>query len=425
MRKKIFLVLSITIIAFLVFLNYSCSLAEKEKGKNDVYKQLDLFADVFSYIKRDYVEETENKDLIYGALQGMLGNLDAYSQFLDPDTYNELRVDTTGKFGGLGIEITIRDGLITVITPIEDTPAWKAGIKSLDRIVKIEDEVTPGFSLTDAVKKMRGKPGTDITITVLRESEGKLLDFTITRDIIKIKDIKEARILENGIAYIRLVEFREDSGDDLLKVLNDLTKEGMRALIMDLRNNPGGLLISAVDTAEKFIEKNKVIVSTQGRREDSQTEFKSKYGKPLLDLPMVVLINNGSASGSEIFAGAMQDYGRAIIMGTKSFGKASVQTLIPLLDGSAVKLTTSKYFTPNMRLIHDIGITPDITVKLNPIPAEKNSEKPDIDSEKVFNEIEDKEIEDKDEKYKKDNQIIAAIDVLKGILIYNKINDEK
>ena len=425
MRKKIFPALSIAVIAFLVFLNYNFSLAEKEKTKNDVYKQLDLFADVFSYVKRDYVEDAKNKDLIYGALKGMLGSLDAYSQFLDPDTYNELRVDTMGKFGGLGIEITIRDGLITVITPIEDTPAWKAGIKSQDRIVKIEDEVTRGLSLTDAVKKMRGKPGTKITITILRENEDKLLDFTITRAIIKIKDIKKARILEDGIAYIRLVEFREDSGKELLKVLTSLKKEGMRALIMDLRNNPGGLLTSAVDTAEKFIEKNKIIVSTQGRSKDSGIKFRSKSSKPILDLPMVVLINGGSASGSEIFAGAMQDHKRAIIMGTKSFGKASVQTLIPLIDGSAVKLTTAKYFTPNMRLIHGIGITPDITVKLNTIPAEKDTKEPDIDAEKVFNKIEDKKIESKDEDYKKDNQIIAAIDVLKGILIYKKVGNEK
>lgn len=416
MRKKIFIAIGILIIGVLVFVKYSCSLAQKTK--DDVYKQLDLFADVFSYIKSDYVDTPEDKDLIYGALKGMLASLDAHSQFLDPDTYNELKVDTRGKFGGLGIEITIRDGLITIVTPLEDTPAWKAGVKSGDRIVKIDDKVTRGFSLIDAVKNLRGKPGTKVTITVLRENEGKLLDFTIIRDVIKIKDIKEAKIIENEIAYIRLVEFRENTSGELSKVLKKLKKEGMQALIFDLRNNPGGLLVAAVDVTEKFTERDKIIVSTQGREEEKKVEYKSKERNPLLDIPMAVLINEGSASGSEIFAGCLKDYKRAIIIGTKSFGKGSVQTLIPLSDGSAVKLTTSKYFTPSGNLIHKEGITPDIIVEQREALPEE--EKPDI-AEEVFEQIEEKQKEPQEEQnYKNDTQLLAAIDVLKGILIYGE-----
>ncbi|MDP1853848.1 MAG: S41 family peptidase [Candidatus Omnitrophota bacterium] len=425
MRKKVFAVFFILVFGLLCFSSYIQGVEEK-KDRDDVYNQLDIFADVFTYIKNDYAEEIQNKDLVYGALKGMLSSLDAHSQFLDPETYNELKVDTQGKFGGLGIEITLKDGLITVVTPIEDTPAWKAGIKSQDRIVKINNEVTRNFSLTDAVKKMRGKPGTEVTITVLREKESKLLDFTIKRDIIKIKDIKEARILEDGIAYIRLSEFREDTKSELAKTLENLKKEKMQALIIDLRNNPGGLLTVAVDVSEKFIEKNKIVVWTQGRDAKNKIEFKSKDNSPILDIPIVVLINEGSASGSEILAGCLQDYKRALLVGTKSFGKGSVQTLIPLSDGSAIKLTTSKYFTPSGRSIHNSGIVPDVTIEQIDIPGapgelEKKKEEAVITDE-VFEKIdsEPKGEPKKDETYKKDFQIVSAVSILKGILAYGQ-----
>lgn len=427
MRKK--MLLGALILTAAIFIFAQCGVPLEKKSQGDAYKQLDLFADVFSYVKKDYVEQTENKDLIYGALKGMLASLDPHSQFLDPEEYAELKVDTEGRFGGLGIEITLKDGLITVITPLEDTPAWKAGIKTGDKIVKIDNEVTRGFSLSEGVKKMRGKPGTKVTITVLREKESKLLDFTLTRDIIKIRDIKEARILQDGIAYIRLSEFREDTADELGKALAKLEKDGMQALIFDLRNNPGGLLTAAVETTEKFLEKGKLIVFTQGRDGRDKTDFVSHKSGALSGMPMAVLINEGSASGSEIFAGALQDHKQAIILGTKSFGKGSVQTLVPLSDGSAIKLTTSSYFTPSGRSIHKEGITPDIVVEFQePVVQEEGAKKEkDIAAEEVFEKLEERQgdLAPEDNAYKKDNQIIAAMDVLKGLLIYRNNRHEK
>jgi carboxyl-terminal processing protease len=343
---------------------------------------------------------------------------------MDPDTYNELKVDTEGKFGGLGIEITVKDGLLTVITPIEGTPAWKAGIKANDRIVKINSEITRDMTLTDAVKKMRGKPGEAVSLIVLRESEKKILEFKIVRDIIKIKNIKEARILEDGIGYIRLVEFRENTDQDINTALEKLTKEGMDALILDLRNNPGGLLEVAVDVTGKFVEKGKLIVYTKGRRSSQNLQFISRAPHPILNLPMAVLINEGSASGSEIVAACLKDYRRAIILGTKSFGKGSVQTVIPLSDGSALRLTTSKYFSPQGKEIHGKGVMPDIVVEEGKIEITQPQEPKELKPQEIFEEIEKKEKQVKEENvfdYKSDNQLIRAVDVLRGVKIYKDI----
>jgi carboxyl-terminal processing protease len=421
MRKKIIFVL-ISGLVVLAFISVAISGIDKKK-KDDLYQQVELFSDSLAIIQTEYVDEANPKDLIYGALKGMLSSLDPHSQFMDPDTYNELKVDTEGKFGGIGIEITIKDGLLTVVTPIEDTPAWKAGLKTNDKIVKINDELTRDMTLIDAVKKLRGKPGDPVNITILRESEKKVLEFKIVRDIIKIKDIKEARILEDGTGYIRLVEFRENTPQDITAALERLSKEGMNALILDLRNNPGGLLDTAVKVAEKFIEKGKKIVYTKGRKPQQNLEFISHEAHPILNIPMVVLINEGSASGSEIVAGALQDYKRAIILGTKSFGKGSVQTVVPLRDGSALRLTTSKYFTPLGKVIHGKGVIPDIVVeetKIEPVLAEEA--KPQK-AEDIFEEIEKKGEEKvaKEEKqfdYKSDNQLTRAVDVLKAIKFY-------
>ena len=366
--------------------------------------------------------EPLHKDLIYGALKGMLSALDSHSQFMDPDTYNELKVDTEGKFGGLGIEITIKDSLLTVITPIEDTPAWKIGIKSNDRIVKINDELTRDMTLTEAVKRMRGKPGETVTLTILRESEKKILEFKIVRDIIKIKDIKAAKILEEGIGYIRLVEFRENTPQDIKAALGNLKKQGANAFILDLRNNPGGLLDVAVRVTGQFIEKGKLIVFTQGRRQSQNLKFNSASNDPILDSPLVVLINEGSASGSEIVAGCLQDYKRAIIVGVKSFGKGSVQTVIPLSDGSALRLTTSKYFTPLGKEIHGKGVIPDITVEEGKIElADKKEESPADKNKELLGQIENKDkLKDADTQndYKTDNQLMRAVDILKALRIY-------
>ncbi len=410
-------ILILVIVSFLSVLTvYGLSEVER-KNKEDTYKQLGIFSDALSIVESEYVDETNPKDLIYGALKGLLGSLDAHSQFLDPDEYNELKIDTTGEFGGLGIEITIKDGLLTVITPIMDTPAWKAGIKSSDRIVKIDGELTKDITLSEAVKKLRGKPKTKVKITVWRESEERLFDIEITRDIIKIEDVKKAQILEDNIGYIKLVEFRENTDDAFKSALTKLQKEGMDSLIVDLRNNPGGLLDTAVKVTDLFLEPNKVIVTTNNRNGQIQ-EYKSKAKNMLGKKPVVILINEGSASGSEIVAGTLQDYKRAIIVGVKSFGKGSVQSVISLGDGSAVRLTTSKYFTPLGRSLHNQGIEPDIEIK--EVIAQTEIKDADLD---IFSKIEEigKQIskEEKEGDYDQDAQLMRAIDLIKGIKIFN------
>ncbi|MBM3244185.1 MAG: S41 family peptidase [Candidatus Omnitrophica bacterium] len=429
MFKRIFLFIVFLIMA-LVVTAIAISAVEKKK-KDDLYREVELFADTLAIVQTDYVDEVTPKDIIYGALKGMLASLDPHSQFMDPETYNELKVDTEGKFGGLGIEITIKDGLLTVVTPLEDTPAWKAGIKANDRIVKINDELTKDITILDAVKKLRGKAGEAVNITVLRESENKLLDLRFVRDIIKIKDIKEATIIDDGIGYVRLVEFRENTATDLNIALEKLKKEKMTALILDLRNNPGGLLDVAVKVSEKFIEKGRPVLSTQGRIPSQNMKFTSSSNNPILGLPMVVLINEGSASGSEIVAGCLQDYKRAIIIGTKSFGKGSVQTVIPLSDGSALRLTTSRYFTPNGKLIHNKGVTPDIIVEDGKIDLAKKDELKLEKPEDVFIELENKgkqgknsTLKNEQDKLKADNQLMRSVDVLKAIRIVKEANNK-
>jgi carboxyl-terminal processing protease len=426
MKKRIIIGLVSVGLVF-IFISLALSRSEKRSQERDeLYKQVSLFSDALAIIQTDYVELTQPKDLIYGALKGMLSSLDPHSQFLDPDTYNELKIDTEGKFGGIGIEITIKDGLLTIVTPIEDTPAWKAGVKPNDRIVKIGNELTRDITLTEAVKKLRGKPREPVTITILRESERKLLEFTIVRDIIKIKDIKEPRILEDNIGYLRLVEFRENTPRDMRSTLMKLRKEGMSAFILDLRNNPGGLLNVAVKIAEMFIPEKKLVVLTKGRKPTQSLEFLSETRNPFLDLPMVVLINEGSASGSEIVAGALQDYKRAIIVGIKSFGKGSVQTIVPLTDGSALRLTTSKYFTPLGKEIHGKGVQPDIAVEEGKIEIINRDELPVEKAQDIFEKIEVKEEKTQEKSlkdYRSDNQLMRAVDILKALRIYEK-NDQ-
>jgi len=405
------------------FLISNIGLAEKEESADNLYKELELFSDAVSIIRSDYVEEPLSKDLIYGALKGMLGSLDPYSQFMDPDMYNEMRIETEGEFGGIGIEITIKDNLLTIIAPIDDTPAYNVGLKAGDKIVKIDGEITRDLTLLEAVKRLRGKPGTKVDVTVLRETEKKLLDFTIIRSIIKIESIKKSEIIESGIGYIRLSEFQEKTHKDLERSLRDLEAEGVDGLVLDLRNNPGGLLDSAVDVAGKFIEEGEIIVSTKGRVENQNFIFRSGSRNKHLGYPMVILINGGSASGSEIVAGAIQDHKRGIVLGEKSFGKGSVQTVVPLSDGSAVRITTSKYFTPDGRTIHGEGIEPDIVVEYKEYPKEDEEEDPDIFEELLDENQDDEQEQEEEQKAKKkeyDNQILSAVDVLKGIIIYNE-----
>ena len=329
---------------------------------NETYDKLKLFSDVFTVVKKDYVEEVTTEDLVYGAIRGMLQALDPHSSFMPPDMYKEIQVETKGKFGGLGIEITIRDGVLTVVSPIEGTPAFKEGIQSGDRIIKIEKTLTKNLSLMDAVKMLRGKPGTKVTISILRENFTHLQDFTITRDIIRIKSVK-SRLLENNIGYVRITQFQESTIKDFKNALNSLNPpEGtLKGMVIDLRNNPGGLLNQAVAICDEFLESG-LIVYTEGRNKKQQMKFAAHKNKNKRKYPLVVLVNAGSASGSEIVAGALQDHGRALILGTQTFGKGSVQTIIPLADNSGLRLTTAKYYTPNGNDIQARGIIPDIVV---------------------------------------------------------------
>ncbi|MBI3330483.1 MAG: S41 family peptidase [Candidatus Omnitrophica bacterium] len=393
-------------------------------ANEEIYKELELFEHALSIVRSHYVAEPKAKDLIYGALKGMLAVLDPYSQFLDPDSYNELKVDTEGEFGGLGIEITIKDDLLTVIAPIDDTPAFKAGLMAGDRIVKIDGELTRGITLLEAVKKLRGKPGTPVALTIFREGETELKEVTLERAIITIQSVREASILEDHIAYIRLSDFRERTADDLAAAVGKLKEQGMDSLILDLRNNPGGLLDVSVSVSELFLERNQLIVSTKGRLRNQNQELRSRMTGPVSDLPMVVLINEGSASASEIVAGAIQDHHRGIVMGTKSHGKASVQTIFPLKDGSALRLTTSAYFTPEGRSIHGQGIVPDVEVPFEK-PPEQKPKGPTEDQ--VFERLEsdpdaqdaaEKPSADLVERKRMDNQLARAIDLLKGIKVY-------
>jgi len=402
----------------------------------DLYKELDLFEHALSIVRSDYVEQPQAKQLIYGALKGMLSTLDPYSQFMDPDSYNELKVETEGAFGGLGIEITLKDELLTVISPIDDTPAYKAGLRPNDRIVKIDGEITRGITLMDAVKKLRGKPGTKVTLTIFREGEHELKDVSLERAIIKVESVREASILKDNIGYVRLTDFRERSGEDLGTALKGLKEQGVEGLILDLRNNPGGLLDVSVAVAELFLNRQELVVSTKGRLRNQNQELHSRVDGIVKDLPLVVLINEGSASASEIVAGAIQDHHRGVVLGTKSHGKASVQTIFPLKDGSALRLTTSKYFTPSGRSIHGQGIIPDVEVPLERPTNEakdkakndnaKDEHAPAGQADEIFDQVESgqKTLKDKDKdgastkKPVMDNQLARAIDLLKGLRVY-------
>ncbi len=409
MKIKKPLIIFFTLLILVALL--TAGLALNRKIKNEFYKYTDLFTTALVLIQKQFVKEVSPKELIYGALKGMLSHLDPYSQFLKPDEYKELLTETEGEFGGLGIEIGIRDGLLTIITPLEGTPAWRAGLKPGDRIVKINGELTKGITLEEAVKKLRGKPGTKVKITILREEDNLIKDVEIVREIIKIQDVKNVKILESGIGYIKISEFREKTPQQLDRALSKLKKKGIKGLILDLRNNPGGLLSSAVKVAERFLEKGKVIVTVKERKTSKTYSYKANYKNPLLNIPMVVLVNKGSASGSEIVAAALKDNKRAIILGEKTFGKGCVQSVIPLEDGSAIRLTTAYYYSPKGKVIQDEGVLPDIKVEYKKIEEKKEK------AEEVFEKVENKKDIVK-EKLLTDYQVIRALDLLKGILIY-------
>jgi len=341
--------------------------AERDAGNQATSLPLDelrTFSEVFGKIKADYVEQVDDKQLLENAIRGMLSGLDPHSAYLDKDEFKELQVGTTGQFGGLGIEVSMEDGFVKVVSPIDDTPAQRAGVMAGDLIIRLDDTPVKGMTLNDAVKIMRGKPGTKIVLTIVREGEEKPLTITIKRDIIKVKSVK-SRMLENSFGYVRITSFQTETGEQLRKAVSELKKKNkgaLHGLVLDLRNNPGGVLGAAVSVSDAFLNKGK-IVYTEGRADDAELEFNATPGDILNGAPLVVLVNGGSASASEIVSGALQDHKRAILMGTQTFGKGSVQTIFPMTNNTAVKITTARYYTPSGRSIQAEGIVPDIEVK--------------------------------------------------------------
>ncbi len=371
------LILVGAIAGVLVSLNFQ-AIAQRDRSPLPI-EELRAFTEVFGAIKSNYVEPVEDKKLISEAINGMLTGLDPHSAYLDADAFKELQVGTQGQFGGLGIEVGMEDGFVKVVSPIEDTPAYRAGVKPNDLIVKLDDTPVKGMSLNDAVKRMRGKPNTNITLTISRKGEQQLIVLTLTRAVIKVQSVK-SKFVEPGYGYIRVSQFQEATAESLAKSLDNMLKQGpMKGLVLDLRNDPGGLLYGAVAISAAFLPQKALVVSTDGRTEDAKRKYfaspddylrgggRDDFLKNLppaaKSVPMVVLVNGGSASASEIVAGALQDYKRAVVMGTQSFGKGSVQTIMPLGNNTAIKLTTARYYTPSGRSIQAKGITPDIIVE--------------------------------------------------------------
>jgi carboxyl-terminal processing protease len=429
------------VLVFGVFLGISASLtgnvlANKEEAKGLPLDQLRNFSDIFSRIKTDYVEDVEDNVLLEHAIRGMLSGLDPHSTYLNPDEYNELRIGTSGEFGGLGIQVGMEDGFVKVISPIDDTPAYKAGLQAGDLIIRLDEKTVKGLTLNDAVKIMRGKPGTDIELTVVREGEDKPLSFVVTRDIIKVKSVKN-RMLDPGYGYIRISNFQSRTAPQLLQAINNLKEENkaeLKGLVLDLRNNPGGVLNAAAEVTDLFINKGK-LVYTEGRIDNSHYEYNAKPGDVLDGAPVVVLINGGSASASEIVAGALQDHKRAVVMGSKSFGKGSVQTIQELRSGGAVKITTARYFTPKGRSIQGAGITPDIILDKYTVTSADDDSVTRIKESDLSNHIsnptmseEDMKKSDKTSGKDKDEKVLATEDyqlheallLLKGLTIFNR-----
>lgn len=395
--EKISLITIGAVLGITLSLNYP-AIAEKNTKPQLPLDELRTFAEVYGKIKSDYVESVEDKKLINEAINGMLTGLDPHSSFLDVEGFKDLQAGTQGEFGGLGIEVGMEDGLVKVISPIEDSPAFKAGIKSGDLIMQLDEKLVKGMSLNDAVKIMRGKPNTPIKLTVLRKGENKPLYITLTRAIIKTQSVKY-KLSEPNYPYLRITQFQEHTGEDLakaIKTLREQNKGPFKGLVLDLRNNPGGLLNAAVGVSGAFIPKDALVVYTEGRTPDAKLQLTanpSNYARggesadylkdlpaDIKSIPMVVIVNGGSASASEIVAGALQDHKRAVIMGTQSFGKGSVQTILPMNNGTAIKLTTARYFTPNGRSIQAKGIVPDIIVEdpANPSDAGLNLREADL-----------------------------------------------
>lgn len=413
---------------FLVLLAFSLHLsplwAEPNDQEDSGYSQIAIFAKAIQLLRQDYVDgnKTSYHDLITAAMKGMLASLDPHSQYMDPNDFRDMQDDTRSRFNGLGIEVSMKNGLPTVVTPMEDTPAAKAGILSGDQILKINNAATDKMDLQDAVNLLRGAPGQKVTLTLLRPSTKEVKDYTLERVEIKVQSVKSVHLLDPELAgsfkigYVRLIQFNEPTADELGKALDDLQKQGMQALIIDLRNNPGGLLNSAVDVCSQFLPPSTKVVSTQGRAASQQRDYTtSATARERPSFPMAVLINEGSASGAEIVAGALKDLKRAILVGETTFGKGSVQNVLQLPDGSALRFTTAKYYTPSKQVIHGNGVAPNIRVAMNPEQeralftsrSNNDSARPQDEKEVIKS---------------KDPQMLRAIDALKGVMIYAQQN---
>lgn len=433
MSRKVFskkaLLLGVVIAFCFCFLFFRETVYKVSAEEDITYQKLKIFSDVLDIVQGNYVEEVKPDELIYGAIKGMLNTLDPHSTFLPPDEYQELQMDTTGSFSGIGIEITVRDGILTVVSPIEDTPAYRVGLKAGDKIIKIEGQLTKSMTLRDAVKKIRGERGTKVTLTIMREGMTELKDYTIIRDIIPLISVK-AKTIEPGYGYVRITNFRDNTDHDLKTSLKELESQevSLKGLILDLRNNPGGLLEQAVKVADEFLDSG-LIVYTNGKQKDQGMKFLAKKNKNQHKYPLVVLVNEGSASASEIVAGALQDHKRGLILGTRTFGKGSVQTIIPLKDGSAVRLTTSQYYTPNGHSIQVNGVVPDIEVKASMYPEPQEIPKRHIIREEdLERHIEGEEIskeaeEISAEEIEKDVQLSSALHLLKSWEVFSEMRD--
>jgi len=338
-----------------------------ENGVEQAYDSIEMFTQVMEQVRRHYpdVDRVQYQDLVQGAIRGMLGTLDDYSQFMEPRRYEGMKEEAEGQFGGLGVVVTSREGVLKIISAMENTPGHEAGLMAEDVILEIDGNVTDRMDLQEVVDLLRGAPGTKVTVKILRP-QGEIKTVEIVRSVISLQSVMDARIIRNGIGYVRITQFASPTAADLESAVDQLLDDGMEALVLDLRSNPGGLLNSAVSVSELFLQRNDPIVFTQGRSRRDRTTYFSRRRRPLGDFPLVVLINGGSASASEIVAGALQDNRRAILLGEKTFGKGSVQTVMPMSDGSALRLTTALYYTPSERVIHEHGIAPDIEVAIPP-----------------------------------------------------------
>jgi len=438
-KKKLFaniVLISAFVLGFL-FLNGD---GEKvEADTKDVYKNIEILTEVLRQVEKNYVEPQKAKDLIYGAIKGMVRSLDPHSSFMTKEEFRELMSETKGSFSGIGIEITVKDKVLTVVSPIEGTPAYLAGMKAGDKIIKVEGESTLDMSLMEAVKKIRGPEGTQVNLTVFREGEEKPLEFAITRGVIPLKSVRYF-LLTPDIGYVRVSNFQGNTAEDLSKALETLEKDGkMKGLVLDMRNNPGGLLSQAIDVSEMFLDTG-IIVSTKGRTGSHDIEARAHKNSHPRIYPMIVLVNGGSASAAEIVAGALQDNKRAMILGSRTFGKGSVQTILPLSDGSGLRLTTARYYTPSGKSIQSSGITPDIEIKF--VAPEKDAKKKtprfvreeDLKGHMIGESItkekksEKKSETDKEKKARelleKDNQVRRALELLKGWAVFSKINED-